>query len=142
MLFKNLLLSCFIATTLTACSGSFLDRNSRTSEKYRLTEEQYNNLSPAAKMVKIHADYKSYLSLVKSYSSQPFCTEVLITSCAQPVAVIRLSEAVQEADKIMDTAWSIVKSNSEESDIAVATARVAVATVSDLLINAGVLTDG
>ena len=47
----------------------------------KLTDEQRANLTPAAKLYALHADYATALKALSPYLDQPYCTATLVIAC-------------------------------------------------------------
>ena len=96
------------------------------------------DLAPKAQIYVLKSEFFALSKLVQSYSSQPFCQHTEILACADPNAVITLSQGLTDAKELLD---AVDAAPSTDAAINAAALKVAVAKIYKLTVEEGILKD-
>lgn len=122
-----LLIAVILTASACAFSGQFL------------TDEEQAALTPQSRAFQLQGEFNILLDAANTYAAQPFCTATLITGCADPDIVVRISEVAEASRPAIDAAQVAARSGAGNSTALSAAARVGVAQLSALLITEGII---
>lgn len=68
------------------------------------TQTSYVTLNPATRLYQLEANYAIAKEEAALYAARPFCSETVIIGCADPEIVVRLDDASDKVDPLIDQA--------------------------------------